>query len=275
MRTILLLLLVAAVGLVALKLLVPALEPMLAFYPVRGLDVTPAQLGIPYDPIEVRTSDGERLHVWRLPAPGARAEVLYFHGNGGNLSIWLDILLGVRQRGVTVVAPDYRGYGLSSGSPSERGLYRDVEGVVHHFWSELHREGTPVVYWGRSLGAAAAAHAATVREPDGLILEAAFPDVRSLRQDLPLLLRLLAPFASYRFPTAELLRGNDRPVLVLHGDADTIVPPRQGRLLFERLEGEKQFYVVAGGDHNDGVPPDSRGYWGAVDAFLRSVTAGF
>ena len=66
-----------------------------------------------------------------MPAEVApRALVLYFHGNGGNLSVWLPILAGVAREGFTVAAIDYRGYGKSSGTPSEKGLYRDVDAAL-------------------------------------------------------------------------------------------------------------------------------------------------
>ncbi len=116
----------------------------------------------------------------------------YFHGNGGNLSIWAPILAGIARQGYAVTAFDYRGYGNSTGRPSERGLYRDVDAIVERFWSEPRPAG-PVVYWGRSLGRAMAAYAATVRAPDGLIRESTSPDVRSLVRTQPLL-ALLAVF---------------------------------------------------------------------------------
>jgi uncharacterized protein len=87
-----------------------------------------------------------------------RARILYCHGNGGNLSIWALILTGIARRGLSVFAADYRGYGLSTGRPTEQGLYRDVDAVVERFWRDITTD-VPVVYWGRSLGGAMAAYA--------------------------------------------------------------------------------------------------------------------
>ena len=265
--------LVAAVlALVALRLLVLLLEPRMAFFPTRGEDVTPAALGLRYHARTVTTSDGESLRVWRIPHRRPVASVVYFHGNGGNLSLWAPVLAGLHARGLDVVALDYRGYGLSTGSPSERGLYRDAEAVVRQLRPAADA-GVPLVYWGRSLGAAAAAHAATVVPPDGLILEAAFPDARSVLRHSPVL-AVLGLFSTYRFPIAELASRFAGPVLVIHGDADTVVPASEGRRLHDRLPEPKRFLRVRGGDHNDDPPADPERYWSGVLAFLAELRAG-
>jgi fermentation-respiration switch protein FrsA (DUF1100 family) len=263
-------------GLVALKLLVLLLQPSLTFFPTRRLDGTPAEVGVPFRDLTIPTSDGETLNAWLLPHDRPRAQVLYFHGNGGNLWIWSPILLEIHARGMTVLALDYRGYGKSTGRPSEHGLYRDTEALVGYFQRELRAPGPPVVYWGRSLGATMAAYATTIAPPDGLILEGGFPDTAALLAGSPLL-RTLGLFSSYRFPTARFANeggsgADPTPVLVLHGDADSVVPYDLGRRLFEKLEGEKRFHRVRGGDHNDVVLADPASYWEAVLGFVDWLT---
>jgi fermentation-respiration switch protein FrsA (DUF1100 family) len=247
-------------------------EPRMAFLPATGESMTPRQLGLDYQSLSISTRDGERLHGWSLAGPAARANVLYFHGNGGNLSVWAPIVAGIVRKGYAVLAFDYRGYGLSSGRPTERGLYEDVDAIVRHFWSDS-RAALPVLYWGRSLGVAMAACAASVRKPDGLILEAGFPDARSLLRESPLL-ALLALFSSYRFPAAEFL-GRLRspvPVLVIHGDHDHVVPIAKGRALYDAIATPtKRFVTIHGGDHNDALPSDPRTYWGAVEQFVAGL----
>lgn len=259
-------LLVLAVGLAGLVRLA---EPRFAFFPLAGETVTPRDLGVPYDALTIPTRDGERLHAWALAANTARARVVYFHGNGGNLSVWAPILANLARRGYAVLAFDYRGYGQSTGRPGERGLYRDADAVLEHVWRD-HDPRTPTVYWGRSLGTAVAAYAAGVRAPDGLILEAGFPDARTLVRSSPLL-ALLALFSTYRFPTIEFLRDVRAPVLVMHGDDDHVISFGLGRELFERIAGPKQFVTVHGGDHNDVTPPDASAYWREVDAFISRL----
>jgi pimeloyl-ACP methyl ester carboxylesterase len=260
----------AVVVVVALfALLIRWAEPGLAFFPVAGETVTPDQFNVQYDALDVDTADGERLRAWRIHHPAPRAHVLYFHGNGGNLSMWAPIVSAIARHGYSVLAFDYRGYGRSSGRPSEQGLYRDVEAVVKRFHAEA-PGGTPTVHWGRSLGASMAAYAATLQPPDGVIIEAGFPDVRALLRGTPVL-GLLAPFSSYRFPAAEFLQRRKAPVLVMHGDRDSIIPFAQGQALFDRIPGPKRFVVIPGGDHNDVSAPDAEAYWRAIDEFVAGL----
>jgi fermentation-respiration switch protein FrsA (DUF1100 family) len=257
--------------LVILWLLVRLLESRIAFFPVAGEHATPGDFGIDFEPVALVTRDGERLRAWSLIHPAPRARIVYFHGNGGNLSIWTPILAGIARSGYSVIAFDYRGYGNSSGRPTERGLYRDVDAVIEEFWARS-PPGPPVVYWGRSLGVAMAAYAATRVMPDGLILESGFPDVRSLVRTSPLL-AFFSLFSTYRFPCAEFLQQLPvpAPVLVMHGDDDHVIPIAQGRALFERISGPKAFFTIHGGDHNDTTPPDPSSYWQAVDGFITRL----
>src|SRR3990170_8000502 len=170
-----------AVAIVALAVLVRWLEPRMAFFPFPGEAETPRDFGVPFEAITIATTDGERLRAWLLtpPAPqAARARIVYFHGNGGNLSNWSPILAAIVRRGYAVLAVDYRGYGLSTGRPTERGLYRDVDAVLAHV-RRVDHPPAPLIYWGRSLGATMTAYAASIDAPDGVILEAAFPGARA------------------------------------------------------------------------------------------------
>jgi fermentation-respiration switch protein FrsA (DUF1100 family) len=245
-------------------------ERSMAFFPFRGEAETPAQYGIDFTPLDIPTPDDERLRAWWLPADRPRAQVIYFHGNGGNLSLWCPIIVGVRRQELSLLAVDYRGYGMSTGSPSERGLYRDVDATLERFYRELRREDTPVVYWGRSLGATMAAYAAARRAPDGLVLEAGFPSARAVLRGNPLLM-VMGLFSSYRFATAEWLQSVERPVLVIHGTADRIIPFALGRELFGGIRGAKRFHAIEGGDHNDAQPLEAAAYWEAVRQFVADL----
>ena len=255
-------------AIVALAVIVRVIEPRIAFFPFRGESETPRDVGVAFDALTIDTQDGERLRAWAMRAPDPRARVVYFHGNGGNLSNWVPILTGIVRQGYSVFAVDYRGYGLSSGSPTERGLYRDVDAVLARAWSDQDPR-TPLVYWGRSLGSVMAGYAATVRAPDGVIVEAGFPDARAVVRGSPL--ALVAFLASYRFPAAEFLNRARVPVLQLHGDRDSVIPFTLGRELFDRLTVPKQFVTIRGGDHNDVLPADPTAYWPAIDAFVKSL----
>jgi uncharacterized protein len=262
------LLLLLAVGL-GLLFFVRWLEPRFAFFPSAGESTTPSEFGVPFTAVTLTTADGEQLRAWQLKGTDARAFVVYFHGNGGNLSIWAPILSDLAVHGFDVLAVDYRGYGLSSGRPTETGVYRDADALLDHL-STANAGSRPVIYWGRSLGTAVAAYAASRRRPDGIILEAGFPDAGAVVRTSPVL-AFLSVFSTYRFPTAERLAGANTPALVLHGDADQVIPVALGRALFDRLTGDKTFVAIPGGDHNDAKPANERVYWGAIDKFVEGI----
>ena len=262
----------AAVALVVLKLFVPSLERRMVFFPLTGEDTNPGALGIRYQPVTLTTSDNERLVLWQLEPAAPIADVVYFHGNGGNLSGWLPIFAAMHRLDIRVLAVDYRGYGRSTGVPSQDGLLRDADAVARY--AHEHRTaGRPLVYWGRSLGGTIAAAATRVQKPDGVILESTFPEKVAVIRRQPIL-RALNLFSRRDFPTVDWLRGFDRPVLVMHGDRDSIIPYRLGQELFARLESPKTFVTLPGADHNDFVDLSNREYWNAVLAFIRGLPSG-
>ena len=253
-----------------LRWLVRYYEPQLAFFPNKGEDATPAVYGVPFAPMTATTADGERIRVWHLPHAAPRAQVVYFHGNGGNLSLWAELLVPIARHNLDVIAFDYRGYGVSSGSPTEQGLYRDVDAVLELAHGRLRRAGVPLVYWGRSLGTTMAAYASTRRPPHGVILEAGFPSMRAVVRSNPIF-AVLSWFASYEFPTARYMAQSRVPALLLHGDADRVIPYELGRELHDAIPGEKRFVTIKGGDHNDALPRDADTYWRAVEEFIASL----
>jgi fermentation-respiration switch protein FrsA (DUF1100 family) len=255
-----------------LKLLVWWIEPRMAFFPIRGVQETPAAAQLAFTDVSIRTEDGETLHAWWLEHPEPVAQVVFFHGNGGNLSLWLDVIAGLRRHGCSVLAVDYRGYGASTGRPTEKGLYRDATAAVRAFTDRHRRPGSPVVYWGRSIGSPVAASVQHLGA-DGLVLESPFPSMRSIFSGNPIM-RVLTLFSSYGFPTSRFLRDYRGALLVIHGDADTIIPFRAGRRVFDDAPtARKTFVAVPGADHNDLHIANPSVYWRAVDAFLKGLSS--
>ena len=132
----------------ALVVLVRWIEPRFAFFPSGGETTTPAEFGVEFSAMSIDARDGERLHAWLLRSPSPRARIVYFHGNGGNLSIWAPILSDIARHVYDILAVDYRGYGLSTGRPSENGhdpeICRCRFRVRHLFRPDRSRSGALV-----------------------------------------------------------------------------------------------------------------------------------
>lgn len=264
------LLVLAIVAAVALMLVVNWVEPRLTFFPSPGEDDTPASRGLPHQVLDVRTADDERLTAWWLTHPAARADIIYFHGNGGNLSLWLDVGEALQRRGLNVLLFDYRGYGRSTGAPTEAGLRRDTNAVLEAYAGHLSAPHRPVIYWGRSIGSAFAAYAAERQPPAGLVLESAFANKRAVLRGAPLL-RALDVLSWTDLSTVRWLRHWRGPTLVLHGDRDSVIPFALGQEVFAAIEGDKQFVRLAGHGHNDFFGPEAEAYWREVDGFVGRV----
>ena len=270
----LLLLLVLSLGLITagvcafLFWAVPRLERRFVFRPRKDVTQTPAQFGVPFEQLFVPTPDGERLSAWHLLPDRPRAAVLYFHGNSGNLGHFAEVLTRLYQNRLQVFAVDYRGYGWSSGQPTEKGVYMDALAAVEYFHDRLRVDGCPVVFWGRSLGGPVAAYASGRAAPGGLILETTFSSKRVLLRNYPRQFRFFSVFSKYRFDTLQYLSGQRLHKLVVHGDQDRTIPVEQGRYLFRNLENPKSLLVISGADHINIHKVDEDRYWGGILRFI-------
>ncbi|MBI4989634.1 MAG: alpha/beta hydrolase [Rhodocyclales bacterium] len=245
-----------AIGLVlgyaALAALLFVFQSRFIYFPEMGRQdrATPAQLRLPFEEVRIATADGETLHGWFVPAPQARATVLFLHGNAGSIVHRLEWLPMFQRLRLSALLVDYRGYGASTGSPSEAGTYADAEAAWRHLTETRGMAAGSIVLFGESLGAAVAAHLAGRTQPAALVLHSAFTSAPDLAADLyPFLpARLLTRYAYDTLGSVKALRC---PLLVAHSPQDEIVPIAHGRRLYEAATGPKQWIELAG-SHNDG-----------------------
>lgn len=241
--------------------------------PGREWAATPAQIGLDYEELRIRTEDGVELSAWLVPAEPDRGLLLFFHGNAGNISHRLESIEIFRRLDLSVLIIDYRGFGRSQGRPSEHGTYQDAAAAWRYSVEELGRPPSEIVIFGRSLGAAVAAHLAdnTPQPPAALILESAFTSAPDMAQRVyPFLpARWLTRFG-YR--TRDHVAGAGSPVLVIHSEDDEIAPFDLGEAVFAAAPEPKRFLIL-GGSHNTGFLESGADYVRGIDSFL-SQTAG-
>ena len=217
----------------------------LMYFPDRQR-VAPAAAGLPQAAEEtLTTSDGERVIVWHVPPREGRPVVLYFQGNGGGLSLRVPRFAALVNDGIGLIAVNYRGYGGSSGSPSEDGLIADARAAYD--FATARYEAKRVVPWGESLGSGVAIALAAERPIGRVVLEAPFTSAADVGAGA-------YPFVPVRWLMKDQFRSDERiarvsaPVLVMHGERDRVVPIRLGEKLFELARGSKRFvrYPQAG-----------------------------
>lgn len=209
-------------------------------------------------------SDGVRLHGWLFKAEEPHAPLLiWFHGNGGNITYRGPIAATLASRGVSVFVFDWRGYGRSEGTPSEPGLIRDSLAAYDHAPRSDH-----VVLYGESLGGPYAAYVATKRKARAVIVENTFPSLRELGNALyrPIPLGLTAPRA---LRTADWLNEAGLPVLVMHGRRDQVIPFYLGKRLYDALEVPKELFVSESAGHCEIPAVEPARYYEAVARWCR------
>lgn len=252
------------------------LDRFFIYFPQQELVSTPADHGMPYEDVLIKTSDGVELHGWLAPVPispeGSAWAVLWLHGNAGNIGDRADAMAAMaRATGMTVLMVDYRGYGLSEGSPDETGLYRDAEAAFDYLAARPELSGAAIAVYGRSLGAAVAVELATRREVGALILEAPFTSIKALgRHAYPFVPTGLLVRA--RFDSLAKMPSVKSPVLVFHGTRDEIVPTDMGRQIHAATTGYKRLVLLDGGSHNDPHREQTAPYFTALREFLDEVS---
>ena len=251
------------------------LERRLVYFPDRTHLRTPASIGLEFEDVWITTSDKELLHAWWVPGTGRNAMIL-FHGNAGNISFRLGEAALLRGRlQASMLLFDYRGYGLSTGRPSEAGTRLDAEAAARWLVAERQISTERLIYFGRSLGAAVATHLASEVRPAALILESPLPSVARLtRLSYPWLAPVIAPLMVTRYDTLGVLKAVKCPVFVAHGDDDEVIPFELGREVFEAAGEPKVWYPVAGGGHNDMAVVGGTTYLEAIEAFVTEHVGG-
>lgn len=238
--------------------------------PVKSWD--PADYGIPPDRVTklwIDTPDGEKLFAWYARAEKPIASTLWCHGNTGNITTVADITPHLLDAGYNVLLFDYRGFGLSTGRPSLKGVIND--GVTAaKFHDAIRPRELPSILYGYSLGGAIAAQMLRRHSFDGLILQSTFTT-------LPELVKVIWPrlplhyFAGDVFNTMRVIRRLKIPLLVLHGADDEFIPCAMAHALYDACPSPKRIYTSEGGLHKDLFTHDGEAIVWAVNQFVAEL----
>ena len=207
--------------------------------------------------------NGQRLDGWFIPSQSgpALATIIFFHGQGGNVSNVAFIGEGLASRGFDVLLFDYRGYGRSEGEITDEGdMYADADAAYDYVVNQRGASAERVVLYGHSLGTAAVVDLASRRKCGAIILESGLSsasDMASIR--LPWLPAWLRTLGRNRFDSVDKLPAASCPVLVTHGEPDNVVPTEQGRALYAAAHEPKKLIIFKGADH--GVSSYSGDYY--------------
>lgn len=241
-------------------------QTRMIFYPVREITATPADIGLEFEDVFLRTKDNIAVSAWYVPAQNERAVVLFCHGNAGNNSHRLDSIRIFHDLNLSVFIFDYRGYGKSEGSPTEEGTYLDAEAALDYLITVKQIPPAKVLLFGRSLGGAVAAEVARRRTVGGLIIESGFTSVPELGgKYFPFLpVKLLS---RYSYATVNKVAEINTPKLFIHSPHDEIIPFQYGKTLYEKASPPKEFLEIRG-DHNNGFLISGSIYTEGLNRFI-------
>jgi fermentation-respiration switch protein FrsA (DUF1100 family) len=228
----------------------PRIENRFVFYPQSSFDLTPEDLRLEYKDVYFNSGDGYRLHGWFFPLQTGGSVILFFHGNAGNISHRLENVRLLTERNLQVFIFDYRGYGKSSGKPSEKGIYVDGLAAYDYLVEKEHISPGNVVLFGRSLGGAVAIETALNRDTRSIIVESAFASIKEMAKTM-FPFNLFSFMLPSHYDNLNKISDINVPKLIIHGEEDEIVPFSMSKRLFEASRQPKFFYTVKGAGHND------------------------
>lgn len=239
------------------------------YFPTSDIAATPSDAGLFYEDIMLKTSDGINISGWYIPAENQRGTILFFHGNGGNISHRIEFIEMFYELNLSTFIIDYRGYGKSEGKPSEEGTYLDAEAAWDYVVDEKKINPSRIIIYGRSLGAPIGTRLAEKHKPATLILDSTFTSIKDIGARLYPFLPVRR-FFKFEYNTIEYLKGVDCSVLIIHSRDDSYIPFSHAERLFEVVDNKKEL-VETFGDHNTNFIVSREDYKNSIDFFINKV----
>ena len=250
-----------------LFLLCTPLVNMFSFHPVKTSADKPIDLPQGIKEVVIKTADGQKLVCLLAEPDSFDGMILYFHGNGGNIYHRTDRLLELSGYGKMVLGVSYRGYGKSSGKPSEAGLYQDARAALSFVQHELGYAMSEIIIYGRSVGTAVAVELSQHIEPARVILIAPLTSAKEMAKEMGF--GFLSGIAGDAFNSLGKINHLKSPLLVIHGTDDDVIPFSMGKKLFKQYRGEKKFVTIEKGNHDQIQQFEPEKFSSAIKAFIR------
>jgi pimeloyl-ACP methyl ester carboxylesterase len=233
-------------------------------YPIGDWD---AQKLVGASDVWMEASDGVKIHGWWVERAGSPLVTLFLHGNAGNITHRAPRIQEIVAAGSSVLMLDYRGYGKSSGRPSEQGLYRDSEAGFICLLGKGYR-AEQIILHGESLGTAVAIDLASRGPCAALVLEAPFTSASDVAATV---VPVLGPLLVRSFNSLPKIRWIRVPKFFMQGDRDEVIPLRLGQQLFAAAQEPKTFWVIPGARHNDILETAGAEYRHGLKAFYETL----
>lgn len=249
MQTLLTIAVIAAGIYLVIAVSIYAFQRRLIFYPDATYS-TPADAELTgVEEVKLKTHDGETLIAWYAPASSGKPTFLYFHGNAGNLDNRAPRIERFARAGYGTFMLAYRGYGGSTGQPSERAVVADAA-LAYDYLRGLGLPPRDIIAYGESLGSGVAVQLAAKHEVGALVLDAPYTSLPAIGKRIYPFLPV-ETFMTDRFDSKQHIAEVRVPILILHGTNDATIPIELGRELFEAAPEPKEMAELQGAGHSD------------------------
>ncbi|MBE3085023.1 MAG: alpha/beta hydrolase [Bacteroidetes bacterium] len=244
-----------------------AIVNRMAFFPTVTKSVAVENIPAGVKEVYITTDDNVRLQCFLVSNNASKNIVVYFHGNAGNIYDRIPELIAMAKTGLNVLGIGYRGYGKSTGKPSEKGIYEDGAASLKYVMETLGYLPDKIFICGRSLGTVVALNISMKKKLAGIILITPLTSGKEMSNVHGF--GPLSVFAGDAFNNLKKLPEIISPVLIIHGDKDEVVPWAMGKHIFESLQGSKKMVTIKNGFHNDLKFSNPELYWNSIAEFVQ------
>ena len=241
-------------------LVLPFVLPSLIYGPIK--EQTKSTLNV--QDIYLNTSDNVKINVWYVKSKNNKPTILFCHGNGGNISSYEDIVEIFASKGYGVLLLDYRGYGKSEGTPSEIGLYKDINAALKFLRGKEKLSNNQIILWGLSLGGAVVTEVASKENFKAVMLQSTFTNIKEegiymygrLAKDKFSKTLIKAFFDNLiylqKYDTESKIAKISSPLLIAHDIPDEVIPVKMSYEL-AKMNPKAKLFISKTGSHNDGT----------------------